>query len=154
MPTTTLRRFGLSALLSLVLGLVFLAPPAHADSPALSVSASSSTVTPGGTVSLSLTFTNVHDTPVQFIYQSVQPTWQTTQVPGLSFALSSNTVGYTAPVAPGASTTVTLSYQVAADSACGVRIDLYTYLYYEYESGTLTESTIQDLPGADVLCAA
>ncbi|MFC9328567.1 hypothetical protein [Kitasatospora sp. NPDC057015] len=152
MPTTTFRRFGLSAILSLVLGLVFMAAPAHADSPALSVSASASTVSPGGSVSLSLTFTNVHDTPVQFIYQSVQPTWQTTQVAGLNFTLSSNTVGYTAPVAPGASTTVTLSYQVAADSACGVRIDLYTYLYYEYQSGALTESTIQDLPGSDVVC--
>ncbi len=154
MPTTILRRFGLSALLSLLLlGLVLPASPAHADSPALSVSASAATVTPGGTVTLSLTFTNVHDTPVQFIYQSVQPTWATTQVPGLSFTLSSDTVGYTAPVAPGAATTVTLSYQVAADSACGVRIDLYTYLYYEYQSGTLTDSALQDLPGSEVLCA-
>ncbi|MFC8451020.1 hypothetical protein [Kitasatospora sp. NPDC057223] len=154
MHTTHLRRFGLSAILSLVLGLLLLAPPAHADSPALSVSASASSVLPGDSVTLTLTFTNVHDTPVQFIYQSVQPTWATTQVPGLNFTLSSNTVGYTAPVAPGGSTTVTLSYQVAADSSCGVRIDLYTYLYYEYASGSLTESTLQDLPGANVICAA
>ncbi|MFD0258984.1 hypothetical protein ACFV4M_13720 [Kitasatospora indigofera] len=152
MPTTTFRRFSLSAILSLFLALAFLASPAHAASPALSVTASSSTVTPGGSVSLSLTFTNVHDTPVQFIYQSVQPTWQTTQAPGLKFTLSGNTVDYTAPVAPGASTTVTISYQVAADSSCGGRIDLYTYLYYEYQAGSLTESTIQDLPGSDVLC--
>ncbi|GAA1244276.1 hypothetical protein GCM10009665_38800 [Kitasatospora nipponensis] len=156
----------MSILLACLLGLLFAAPPAHADTPILAVSSDTASATPGSSVTLTLTFTNVHDTPVQFIYQSIQPTWTTSQSGALySFTAcgasatacdtgsTGGVVHQTAPVAVGASTTVTLTFTVAANSPCGERIDFYTYLYDEYQAGGANESGIYDVPGTAVACA-
>ncbi|MFC5890910.1 hypothetical protein RMN57_34165 [Kitasatospora sp. CM 4170] len=170
MRTSLMSRFGLAAILALVLGLLLSAAPAQADTPLLAVSSDKATATPGSSVTLTLTLTNPHDTPVQFVYQSVQPTYGTSQATGLKYAFSAcggnvggcdtgatnGLVHHTVPVAAGATTTVTLTYDIAADSACGsgARIDFYTYLYYEYQSGAAADSGIFDVPGNEVTCAA
>ncbi|MFF1907271.1 hypothetical protein [Kitasatospora sp. NPDC058218] len=169
MRTTHVSRLGIAAILALVVGLLLSAAPAQADTPLLSVSSDRATATPGTSVTLTLTLTNPHDTPVQFVYQSVQPTYTTTQVAGLAYAFSacggavsacdtgstSGLVHHTVPVAAGASTTVTLTYDIGAGSACGTgtRIDFYTYLYYEYQSGAASDSGIFDVPGNEVVCS-
>ncbi|MFE2725964.1 hypothetical protein [Kitasatospora sp. NPDC059327] len=169
MRRTHVSRLGIAAILALVVGLLLSAAPAQADTPLLSVSSDRATATPGSSVTLTLTLTNPHDTPVYFVYQSVQPTYNTTQVAGLAYAFSacggavsacdtgstSGLVHHTVPVAAGASTTVTLTYAIAAGSACGsgARIDFYTYLYYEYQSGAASDSGIFNVPGNEVVCA-
>ncbi|MEV0536959.1 hypothetical protein [Kitasatospora sp. NPDC050463] len=169
MRRTHVSRLGIAAILALVVGLLLSAAPARADTPLLSVSSDRATATPGSSVTLTLTLTNPHDTPVQFVYQSVQPTYTTTQVAGLAYAFSacggavgacdtgstSGLVHHTVPVAAGASTTVTLTYDIGAGSVCGAgtRIDFYTYLYYEYQSGAASDSGIFEVPGNEVVCS-
>ncbi|MEV7783305.1 hypothetical protein [Kitasatospora sp. NPDC088351] len=169
MRRTHVSRFGLAAILALVVGLLFSAAPAQADTPLLAVSADRATATPGSSVTLTLTLTNPHNTPVQFVYQSIQPTYATTQLTGLKYAFSAcggnvsacdtgattGIVHHTVPVAAGGSTTVTLTYAIASDSACGsgARIDFYTYIYYEYQSGGASDSGILNVPGNEVTCS-
>ncbi|MBP0449430.1 MULTISPECIES: hypothetical protein [unclassified Kitasatospora] len=169
MRRTHVSRFGITAILALVIGLLLSAAPAQADTPLLAVSSDKATATPGSSVTLTLTLTNPHDTPVQFVYQSIQPTYGTTQNTGLKYAFSScggnvsgcdtgatsGVVHHTVPVAAGATTTVTLTYDIAADSACGsgARIDFYTYIYDEYAAGAATDSGILDVPGNEVTCS-
>ncbi|WP_406194283.1 hypothetical protein OH807_04840 [Kitasatospora sp. NBC_01560] len=169
MRTSHVGRFGLAAILALLLGLFLSAVPAQAGTPLLSVSSDKATATPGSSVTLTLTLTNPHDTPVQFVYQSVQPTYVTTQNTGLKYAFSacggnvsacdtgatSGLVHHTVPVAAGATTTITLTYAIAADSACGsgARIDFYTYIYDEYQAGAASDSGIFDVPGNEVTCS-
>lgn len=152
--------------MAFVVGLLLMATPAHADTPLLAVSSDKVTAAPGETVTLTLTLTNPHDTAVQFVYQSIQPTYATSQATALKYAFSacggnvsgcdtgatSGLVHHDVPVAANSSTTVTLTYTIAADSGCGSRIDFYTYLYYEYQSGAANDSGIFDVPGNEVTC--
>lgn len=124
---------------------------------------------PGSDVTLTLTLTNPHDTAAYFVYESVQPTYGTTLNAGLKYAFSScggnvtacdtgatsGLVHHSVPVAAGATTTVTLTYTIGTDSACGdgARIDFYTYLYYEYASGAASDSGIFQVPGNEVTCS-
>ncbi|WP_328953240.1 hypothetical protein [Kitasatospora purpeofusca] len=169
MRTSFLSRTGLPAILALLLGLLLSATPAHADTPLLSVSVDRTTATPGSDVTLTLTLTNPHDTAAYFVYESVQPTYGTTLNAGLKYAFSScggnvtacdtgatsGLVHHSVPVAAGATTTVTLTYTIGTDSACGdgARIDFYTYLYYEYASGAASDSGIFQVPGNEVTCS-
>ncbi|MFC5665111.1 hypothetical protein ACFP3U_19260 [Kitasatospora misakiensis] len=169
MRTSFLSRTGLPAILALLLGLLLSATPAHADTPLLSVSVDKATAVPGSEVTLTLTLTNPHDTPAQFVYESIQPTYGTTLNTGLKYAFSScggnvtacdtgatsGLVHHSVPVAAGATTTVTLTYTIGGDSVCGdgARIDFYTYLYYEYASGAASDSGIFSVPGNEVTCS-
>ncbi|MFB7471487.1 hypothetical protein [Kitasatospora sp. NPDC056184] len=169
MRTSFLSRFGLPAILAFVAALLLSVTPAHAGTPVLSVAVDKTTATPGSAVTLTLTLTNPHDTPAQFVYQSVQPTYNTTLNTGLKYGFSScggnvtscdtgatsGLVHHSVPVAAGATTTVTLTYTIGADSVCGngARIDFYTYLYYEYANGTASDSGIFNVPGNEVVCS-
>ncbi|MFI1968600.1 hypothetical protein BLA24_05955 [Streptomyces cinnamoneus] len=168
MRPTTLRRFGLSTLLACAVGLTGLAQPASAAAPAMAITTDRATATPGSTVTITMTFTNDQSTNTQFVYQSIQPTWNTSQDPGLKYTFKSctgdavqcdvsaqsGTVRYNVPVVPGASRTVKLTYAVAADSACGPsrRIEFYSYLYYEYQGGQAKKDGIYPV-GTDITCA-
>ncbi|HWE89645.1 MAG TPA: hypothetical protein VG317_09310 [Pseudonocardiaceae bacterium] len=61
----------------LVIGLVSLGTPALADPPELQVTLSSDTINPGQTVTITVTFTNIQATPVQFVYESLSPDYYT-----------------------------------------------------------------------------
>ncbi|MFD0384959.1 hypothetical protein ACFQ2B_30065 [Streptomyces stramineus] len=136
MRRPTPGRLSLSAILAFVVALLGLAaqPASAADTPPMTIAVDKASATPGSTVTIKLTFTNDQSTNAQFVYQSIQPTWNTSSDPGLKYAFSectgdttsctvaakqSGAVSYSVPVLPGASRTVTLTYQVAADSACG-----------------------------------
>ncbi|MFC5722922.1 hypothetical protein ACFP1Z_22405 [Streptomyces gamaensis] len=169
MRRTTLRRAALSATLALGAGLLGFAQPASAAAPVpMTVTVDKQTATPGSTVNLTLTFTNTESTNVQFVYQSIQPSYDTSQDVGLKYAFTSCTgdvsacdvaakqsgsMRYNVPVTPGATRTVKLSYQIAADSACGPsrRIDFYSYLYYEYQAGQQKKDGVYPV-GTAVTC--
>ncbi|MQS17724.1 hypothetical protein F7Q99_37445 [Streptomyces kaniharaensis] len=169
MRRTHLRRSALAAIPAVAAGLLLSAAPAQAAAPLpFTAVVDRGTATPGSSFTLTLTLSNPYDTPIQFVYQSVQPTYSTLQEKGLKFAASAcgtqtsgcseNVHGgiarYNVPLAPGATSSFTVTYTVAPDSACGAtsRIDLYTYLYYEYNSGLANNSGIVNLPGTAVPC--
>ncbi|MER7846103.1 hypothetical protein ABTZ03_19360 [Kitasatospora sp. NPDC096077] len=169
MRRTHLSRAALAVCPALAAGLLLSAAPARADGqlPLTAVS-DRQTIGRGGEFTLTLTLTNPYDTPIQFVYQSVQPTYGTSQEQGLKFSAtacgtqtngcSDNVHGgiarYDVPLAPGAGSSFTVTYTVAPDSACGpgVRIDLYSYLYYEYKGGLASNSGILGIAGPQVAC--
>ncbi|MEV4441265.1 hypothetical protein AB0K09_20030 [Streptomyces sp. NPDC049577] len=169
MRPTRLRRICLSGALALAAGVTAFAQPASAaDAPApMTMTVDRQSATPGSTVTITLTFTNDQTTNTQFVYQSVQPTWNTSQDPGLKYAFTSctgetvqcdasgqtGTLRYNVPVIPGATRTAKLTYTIAPDSACGPsrRIEFYSYLYYEYQGGQGKKDGIYQT-GTDIAC--
>ncbi|WP_162890113.1 hypothetical protein [Streptomyces olivoreticuli] len=170
MRRTTLGRLSLSAALASVVALLGLAQPASAAPvEPMSITVDKTSATPGSTVNITLKFTNDQATNAQFVYQSIQPTYATTSDPAVKYAFTtctgdtssctvptkqSGAAVFNAPVLPGASKTVTMSYQIAADSACGPsrRVEFYTYLYYEYQGGQLNKSGLFPVGGTDIAC--
>ncbi|MEU5420816.1 hypothetical protein ACFY1P_13400 [Streptomyces sp. NPDC001407] len=169
MRRTTLGRLSLSAALASVVALLGMAQPATAATPPMTITVDKQSATPGSTVNITLAFTNDQTTNAQFVYQSIQPTYNTQQDPGLKYAFTtctgdttnctvpthqSGAVSYNAPVLPNATRTVTMSYQIAADAACGPsrRIEFYTYLYYEYQGGQAKKDGMYPVGGTDVVC--
>ncbi|WP_329461706.1 hypothetical protein [Streptomyces sp. NBC_01431] len=168
MRITHLRRFSLAAVLTFALALFGLGQPASADTPDVAFSVDHATATPGTTVNLQMTFTNSQTTDVWFVYQSVQPTWQTTQRADLKYTLASCTgqgvtctgtgtttlgVSYSVPVAPGASRTVTIPVQIAATSGCNGDIAFYSYVYYEFNNSQSHKDGVFNSPTTRVNCA-
>lgn len=169
MRMTKLRRLSVLAVLFMVgTGLLGLAQQASADPVAMNTTVDKETAAPGDLVTLTMTFTNVQSTSVQFVYQTLQPSYDTEITPGLKYAFVSCTgdakactgmgpqsgeFPYTMPVAPGDTRTVNLTYQIAPDSSCGgMVIDFYYYLYYEYNGGANTDQTLNYTPNTTVLC--
>ncbi|GLW01597.1 hypothetical protein Slala05_52280 [Streptomyces lavendulae subsp. lavendulae] len=167
-------RLGLAAVLALVLAVFGLAPAASADPApaALTFSTSSATTTPGGTVQLSMTLTNNKSYDVWFVYQTIDPTWLTTQRPDLKYSFtgcslatasgSTSCAGtgpanlggnYGATIPPGQSRTVTLTLQVAADSGCNGNIGFYSYYYAEFSDSSNATGGPVYTPETRVLCA-
>ncbi|MFJ8311476.1 MULTISPECIES: hypothetical protein [unclassified Streptomyces] len=168
MRITHLRRFGLTAVLAFALALFGLSQSASAATPDISFSVDQPAVTPGATVNLRMTFTNNQTTDVWFVYQSVQPTWQTTQRTDLKYTLASCSgtgvtctgtgtttlgVSYTVPVAPGTSRTVTIPVQLAATSGCNGDIAFYSYVYYEFNNSQSHKDGVFNSPTTHVNCA-
>lgn len=86
-----MRRLGLAAAFALVLAVFGLAPSASAADPApadLTFTTDSATARPGGTVNLSMTITNNRTYDVWFVYQTIDPTWLTTQRPDLKYSFT------------------------------------------------------------------
>ncbi|WP_081240544.1 hypothetical protein [Streptomyces viridosporus] len=167
------RRLGLTV--ALVLAGFGLAPSASAAGPGpaeLTFTSDSATTTPGGTVNLSMTLTNNKTYDLWFVYQSIDPTWLTTQRPDLKYAITGCSLAtatgpaacsgtgptdlgtnYGAPVPPGQSRTVTLTLQIAADSGCNGNIGFYSYFYAEFSDGTSTSGGPVHTPETRVLCS-
>lgn len=169
-----MRRLGLSAALAFVLAVFGLAPSAGADPApaALTVTSDAATTTPGGTVNLTMTLTNNKTYDLWFVYQSIHPTWLTTQRPDLKYAITGCSLAtpsgsttcsgtgpsdlganYGAPIPPGQSRTVTLTLQVAADSGCNGNIGFYSYFYTEFSDSTNYSGGPVYTPETRVLCA-
>ncbi len=168
--TTRLRRRLCVVIAAVAISLVGFAAPAFADAtPEISVTVGSTSVTPGQTVTVTVQFTNTQATDVNFIYESLSPDYATAHETGLDFAYQScsgndswcNTAGQTVawydnpPIAPTASQTVTLTYEVLPDSACGTQtIDFNFYDYDEYNSDTNNEGALFGTsPATAVNCA-
>ncbi len=167
MRSQRLRRFGLSAVLALAAGLSGMVQPASAAAAPMTMSVDKASARPGDTVTVTLVFTNDQTTNAQFVYQSIQPTWNTSQDPGLKYAFDSctgetvqcnaaqqsGTLRYNVPVVPGATRTAKLTFKIAPDSACGPsrRIEFYSYLYYEYQGGQAKKDGIFTT-GTDIAC--
>ncbi|MFD7412186.1 hypothetical protein [Kitasatospora purpeofusca] len=132
------------------------------------------TTPPGGSFTVTVTLTNPHDTPIRFVYQTVQQTYDTStdvEYAGLKYAETAcNGVPYPTvcgnpqaggsgalfalPLAPGASTSYTLTYTIAPDSACGeaLNVNFYSYVYYEYQGGAAFNDGLVGVGGTDVRC--
>ncbi|MCX4683474.1 hypothetical protein OG401_03990 [Kitasatospora purpeofusca] len=133
------------------------------------------TTPPGGSFTVTVTLTNPHDTPIRFVFQSVQQSYDTATdveyaglkyaatacngVPGQSACGNPQAGGhgalFTLPLAPGASTSYALTYTVAPDSACGsgLNVNFYSYVYYEYQDGAAFNDGLAGVQGTDVPCA-
>lgn len=168
--TTRLRRRLCVVIAAVAVGSLGFAAPAFADAaPEITVTVGSTSVTPGQTVSITVQFTNAQTTDVNFIYQSLSADYTTSNETGLDFAYQSctgndswcDTAGKTVewydspPIAPGASQTVTLTYQVLPDSACGTQTIAFNfYDYDEYNSDTNSEGALFGTsPATAVNCA-
>jgi hypothetical protein len=161
MPTKNRLRRRLFVLVVAVLtGLLGFSAPAFADtSPDIFVTIGSANVTPGNTVTVTVQFTNTQATDVNFIYQSLSADWTTSNEAGLDYAFQScsgdvswcsasgQSVAWydNPPIAPNATQTVTLTYEVLPDSACGSdTITFNFYDYDEYNSDTNNEGALFD----------
>ncbi|OIJ62568.1 hypothetical protein [Streptomyces mangrovisoli] len=175
MRRTHTRHLGLAAVFALFIALFGLAPAASADpNPAdVTFTSDSATVQPGGTVHLSMTLTNNKTYDVLFVYQTIDPTWLTTQRPDLKYSFTDCALAtaagstpctgtgptnlgtdYGATVPPGQSRTVTLTLQIAADSGCNGNVGFYSYFYAEFSDGTNTSGGPVYTPETRVLCAS
>jgi hypothetical protein len=122
----------------------------------------------GETVTLTVTYTNPEAVPVTFGYLSVNPTYSTWSS-GVDFTMTSCTGGITScwfgqpqpwaaymnpttPLAPGASRTVTITYDIEPTSACGggYHIAFFLYAYRESTAGFVGETL--GGPATSVLC--
>lgn len=169
-----MRRLGLGAVLAAALAVFGLAPSASAEpAPAeLTFTTDSATTTPGGTVNLSMTITNHKTYDIWFVYQTIDPTWLTTQRPDLKYAFTGCALttaagpapcsgtgpadlgaNYGTTVPPGQSRTVTLTLEIAADSGCNGDIGFYSYFYAEFSDRTNISGGPVYTPGTRVLCA-
>ncbi|WP_309059814.1 hypothetical protein [Streptomyces sp.] len=170
-----LRRLGPATVLGLVLALFGMAPHATAAEPApaeLTFTTDTATTVPGGTVQLSMTLTNNRTHDIWFVYQTIDPTWLTTQRPDLKYsftgcALTTATgstpcsgtgpadlgANYGTTVPPGQSRTVTLTLQIAPDSGCNGNIGFYSYYYAEFSDSANTSGGPVHSPETRVLCA-
>ncbi|MFJ4782462.1 hypothetical protein [Streptomyces sp. NPDC088794] len=175
MRSTLPRRLGLTAVLALALAVFGLTPSASAAPAAqadVTFATDSATTTPGGTVNLSMTLTNNHTYDVWFVYQTIDPTWLTTQRPDLKYSFTGCTLAtatgstpcsgtgpanlgtnYGATIPPGQSRTVTLTLQIAADSGCNGNIGFYSYYYIEFSDSTNISGGPAYTPETRVLCA-
>ncbi|WP_405939387.1 hypothetical protein OG338_24615 [Streptomyces sp. NBC_00726] len=177
MRLTRTRRLGLAAIVAVALSLFGLAPAASADDPApaaaeLSFTTDAATTTPGGAVNLSMTIENNQTYDIWFIYQTIDPTWLTTQRPDLKYSLTGCSLAtdtgavpcsgvgpadlggnYGTTIPPGQSRTVTLTLQVAADSGCNGNIGFYSYFYAEFSDSTSISGGPVYTPETRVLCA-
>ncbi|MFD1276704.1 hypothetical protein ACFQ51_47985 [Streptomyces kaempferi] len=175
MRSTQMRRLGLAAVFALVLAVFGLAPQASAADPApadLTFTTDSATTHPGGTVNLSMTITNNRTYDIWFVYQTIDPTWLTTQRPDLKYSFTGCSLAtaasstpcsgtgpanlganYGATVPPGQSRTVTLTLQVAADSGCNGNIGFYSYYYAEFSDSTNSSGGPAYTPETRVLCS-
>ncbi|MFD7462091.1 MULTISPECIES: hypothetical protein [unclassified Streptomyces] len=174
MRSPLMRRLGLTAVLALFLAVFGLAPAASADpGPAeLKFTTDAATTTPGGTVNLSMTLTNNKTYDLWFVYQTIDPTWLTTQRPDLKYSFTGCTLttasgstscsgtgpanlgaNYGAPIPPGQSRTVTLTLQIAPDSGCNGNIGFYSYFYAEFSDSTNTSGGPVYTPETRVLCS-
>lgn len=151
----------------MLVALIGFGQPASADTPPVTFTVDKTEAAPGSSVTLTMVFTNTETTNVQFLYQSAfQQTWATTTAPGLKYAFTSCTgdgvvcsptggaPSYSAPIAPGATRTLTMTYQIAADSNCGstITVGFYSYFYYEYNGGANTKDWVQNTPVTTVTC--
>ncbi|WP_234046431.1 hypothetical protein [Streptomyces adelaidensis] len=170
-----MRRFGLGAVLALALAAFGMAPGASAAAAApaeLTFATDSVTTTPGGTVNLSMTITNSNTYDIWFVYQTIEPTWLTTQRPDLKYSFTGCSLAtaagatpcsgtgpanlganYGATVPPGQSRTVTLTLEIGADSGCNGNIGFYSYFYAEFSDSTNLSGGPVYTPETRVLCA-
>ncbi|MFE2043058.1 hypothetical protein ACFXAZ_19450 [Streptomyces sp. NPDC059477] len=174
MRSTLLRRFGLTSVLAVALAVFGLTPSASAAPAAqadVTFSTSAATTTPGGSVELSMTLTNNHSYDVWFVYQTIDPTWLTTQRPDLLYSFTGCTLAttggpvpcsgtgpanlgtnYGATIPPGQSRTVTLTLSVDAASGCNGNIGFYSYYYIEFSDSTSISGGPAYTPETRVLC--
>ncbi|MET9290855.1 hypothetical protein [Streptomyces sp. NPDC003077] len=167
-PKRNFSRVSLAIILSFfvsLLGLSGATTAAAADTPALSFTVDKAEATPGSTVNLTMTFTNTGTADVRFVWQSFQPTWETSTASGLKYSWTTCSADpgvnctpgagaqYSVPIAPGASRKVTMTYTIGADSSCGYPdIAFYSYIYYEFAGGQPAKDGTFFSPATRVVC--
>jgi hypothetical protein len=119
-----------------------------------------------------MTIRNNKTYDIWFVYQTIDPTWLTTQRPDLKYSFTGCSLAaengavpcsgtgpanlganYGATIPPGQSRTVTLTLQVAADSGCNGNIGFYSYYYAEFSDTTSVSGGPVYTPETRVLCA-
>ena len=156
-----MRRSLILAASAVLLALGVLGAPAAAGAdpgPAVSASVDKQVVQPGETVTLTAVFTNPETVPVTFAYLGVDRiAWFSSPEVRYAFTGCSGDVTWcavsepdartaaahpTAAVAPGDTRTVTFTFQILPDSACGEyeQLALLAYSYRESSAGATSSS--------------
>lgn len=134
--------------------------PASAT-PIVSASFEVATAHPGEIVALDVTFTNPETVDVIFTYSSVNQSYDTmtdgtrysnTGCTGQVSWCNGGAFHFSAPIAPGASRSATLTYQIAADSPCGENVGLAFFFYNDRESAAGPADGIAGSPVVTIVC--
>ncbi|SOB83460.1 hypothetical protein SAMN06272789_3667 [Streptomyces sp. 1331.2] len=148
MKPFSVQRLGVILAALLGLGMVFAAQPASAAVSGTTFAVNKSTAAPGDQLTLTLTLANTESSDIYFAYEFIQPIWPANQQAGAFNVLScagdstdcsvngnNAAFHFTAPIAPGASRTVTLTVQVTATPTWGAgpyTLNWAPYVYYEF----------------------
>ncbi len=130
----------------LVLGMPAERASAAGNDVALVTTVDKASVLPGGSVTITMTFTNVQSTEVDFVYIGLVEMYNSilsnvlfgeTACSGNMIRCPGDTTFYLTPVAPGDTRTQTETFQVLPGSGCGesVSMSVAFYLYYEFSGG-------------------
>jgi hypothetical protein len=152
-------RLALAASLALVSGLVVGADPASAYPPETITSHwDVSQAHPGDTVNLTVTFTNPEAVDVVFVYLNFIPRYDMIFT-GVGWTYGACTGETTdcpihpiVPVAPGATRTLTQSFHVGSNSACGGDATLVFRIYNYFESAAGNVETGADTLNLPIVC--
>lgn len=158
-----LRRTGLTIILLTAALLSAFTVPASAQVQVVTALIDKYTATPGDSIVTTITFTNTQATPVNFVYLSATPDYDTwawsgdtyydmTSCAGDVSWCQANTLGdqasaalhFTVPIQPGDTRTTTVTFQVRSDSGCdtspstegqpqGTYHTIQSDFYYYYE---------------------
>jgi hypothetical protein len=135
---------------------VLSAKPAVADA-VITSSFDKEVAHPGDTVTLNVTFTNPETVDVTFTFLTVNTAWPTiyshTKWSQTSCTGEITTCEhYTVPIAPGATRTATLTFDIAPDSPCGDNTVLQFFFYNYRESAAGAFDLLAWSPDVTILC--
>ncbi|MEV7772882.1 hypothetical protein [Kitasatospora sp. NPDC086791] len=147
MKPFSVQRLGVILAAILGLGLLFATQPASAAVNGTAFAVNKSTANPGDQLTLTLSLTNNETTDISFAYEFIQPIWPANQQVGAftvigcggdntdcAFGGNNAHWHFTAPIAPGATRTVTVTVQITATPAWTGQYTLNwaPYVYVEY----------------------
>ncbi|MEU9042308.1 MULTISPECIES: hypothetical protein [unclassified Kitasatospora] len=147
MKPFSVQRLGVILAAILGLGLFFAAQPASAAVSGPAFAVDKSTAKAGDQLTLTLSLTNTETSDIYFAYETISPTWPAntsgaftvTSCTGdtVDCVISGNGANFhfNAPIAPGATRTVTLTVKIADTPSWGAgpyTVNWATYLYYEF----------------------
>ncbi|MFE6051188.1 hypothetical protein ACFQ6N_10555 [Kitasatospora sp. NPDC056446] len=148
MKPFSVQRLGVILAAILGLGLLFAAQPASATVSGIAFSVDKKTAKPGDQLTLTLSLTNTETSDIFFAYEFIQPTWPSNQATGIYTVVgcSGDTVDCTtngnnanfhflAPIAPGATRTVTLTVQISPNwpgNTSTSTLNWAPYVHYEF----------------------
>lgn len=148
MKPFSVQRLGVILAAILGFGVFFAAQPASAAVSGTTFAVDKSTAKAGDQLTLTLSLTNSENSPIYFAYEAVQPTWPANTQPGAFTVVgctgdtsdcvtngNSANFHFNAPIAPGATKSVTLTVKITDAPAWGTApytLNWAPYVYYEF----------------------
>ncbi|MFI8457238.1 hypothetical protein [Kitasatospora sp. NPDC085464] len=164
MKPFSVQRLGVILAAILGLGLLFAAQPASAAVSGTAFAVDKSTAKAGDQLTLTLSLTNTETSDIYFAYEAVQPTWPANSQAGaftvtgctgdtVDCVINGNSANFhfDAPIAPGATKTVTLTVKISDtppwSATTPYTVNWAPYVYYEFgQVGGTTSAKDQGWP--------